>query len=352
MDPLDKPRRIFPNFYLGNYKSSQDRYVLYDFNISHILTVGVGMPAKFPDYFKYMVLDDVLDIEDQNIRKYFKDAYEFIETGRNKGTGVLVHCMSGVSRGPSFCAMYLMAKLQVPLEDAFDLVRYASPNMCPNDGFMHQLRGFEKRVKKMTNVTGNEASGSSSDNNSNNNNKVETSSDNSGNKSDSTRVDSVEAVVNTKSESLGKNEPKVEQEIPIVDKIDNNTPLQDLVSSLSIESPTLIQTPQIPTLTSSSIPDNTQTHTSTTVTETSSESNSVDSKNVQITDSSSSDNANGFPEAPNLRYCCRKCGRTVFTSEDIMEHRTGRGQDMFEWHKRVHNVPKSIVPACTSYFLN
>jgi protein-tyrosine phosphatase len=50
--------------------------------------------------------------------------------------------MAGVSRSATVCIAYILQKLKVSLEDAVGLVKDANPDICPNDGFMKQLKAY------------------------------------------------------------------------------------------------------------------------------------------------------------------------------------------------------------------
>lgn len=67
----------------------------------------------------------------------------FTEEARGQKKGVLVHCLAGVSRSVTITVAYLMAKLNMSLNDAFNLVRARKTNVAPNFHFMEQLHTFE-----------------------------------------------------------------------------------------------------------------------------------------------------------------------------------------------------------------
>lgn len=92
------------------------------------------------DDVKYLNID-VLDMENQNIKKHFDKCFKFIESGRRDGI-VLVHCSAGVSRAPTVCIAYLMKKLKLSLDDAMELVKDARPCTSPNPGFLLQLKDY------------------------------------------------------------------------------------------------------------------------------------------------------------------------------------------------------------------
>jgi protein-tyrosine phosphatase len=92
------------------------------------------------DDVKYLNVD-VLDMANQNIKKHFEKCFKFIEGGRRDGV-VLVHCNAGVSRAPTICVAYLMKKLKISYDDAFELVKDARPAIEPNPGFTLQLKEY------------------------------------------------------------------------------------------------------------------------------------------------------------------------------------------------------------------
>lgn len=69
------------------------------------------------------------------------------DEGRDNSKGVLVHCLAGVSRSVTITVAYLMYKLNLSLNDAFNLVRNRKSNIAPNFHFMEQLHNFEQELK-------------------------------------------------------------------------------------------------------------------------------------------------------------------------------------------------------------
>ena len=60
------------------------------------------------------------------------------------GSGVLVHCLAGISRSVTVTVAYLMARHAMSLNQAYDHVKRCKPNISPNFTFMGQLLDFEK----------------------------------------------------------------------------------------------------------------------------------------------------------------------------------------------------------------
>ncbi|KAB5519308.1 hypothetical protein DKX38_023627 [Salix brachista] len=121
----------------------------------------------------------IRDMESEDLLDYLDVCLDFIENSRKEGA-VLVHCFAGVSRRlssdpidecwkllrrpapelsspyglvPSFvffpCSAaiitaYLMKTEQLSLEDALESLRQSCESVCPNDGFLEQLKMFEE----------------------------------------------------------------------------------------------------------------------------------------------------------------------------------------------------------------
>ena len=68
------------------------------------------------------------------------------DEGRSKDEGVLVHCLAGISRSVTITMAYLMFKMNMSLNEAYDLVRSRKSNISPNFHFMGQLLDFERQL--------------------------------------------------------------------------------------------------------------------------------------------------------------------------------------------------------------
>jgi atypical dual specificity phosphatase len=64
-----------------------------------------------------------------------------------KAGKIPVHCSAAVSRSPTIVAAYLMKKCDMSLKDALGLIIRARPAVCPNDGFLRQLKELEIRLR-------------------------------------------------------------------------------------------------------------------------------------------------------------------------------------------------------------
>lgn len=140
----DFPVLILPHLFLGNAATSEDSEALSRHSIEYILNVTADLPNVFEDSgsIKYMQIP-IADHWKENLASFFPKAIEFIDEARSNEKGVLVHCLAGVSRSVTVTVAYLMYKLSLNLNDAFNMVRARKSNIAPNFHFMQQLYNFE-----------------------------------------------------------------------------------------------------------------------------------------------------------------------------------------------------------------
>uniref|UniRef100_A0A673U0A4 Dual specificity phosphatase 19 n=1 Tax=Suricata suricatta TaxID=37032 RepID=A0A673U0A4_SURSU len=63
---------------------------------------------------------------------------------KHKDGVVFVHCNAGVSRAAAIVIGFLMNSEEISFTSAFTLVKNARPSICPNTGFMQQLRTYQE----------------------------------------------------------------------------------------------------------------------------------------------------------------------------------------------------------------
>nr|XP_004660276.1 dual specificity protein phosphatase 19 [Jaculus jaculus] len=134
---------VKPWLLLGSQDAAHDLEVLRKFKVTHILNVAYGVENAFLKEFTYKSIS-ILDLPETNILSYFPECFEFIEQAKMKDGVVLVHCNAGVSRAAAIVIGFLMASEELSLSSAFTLVKNARPSVCPNAGFMEQLRLYEE----------------------------------------------------------------------------------------------------------------------------------------------------------------------------------------------------------------
>ncbi|KAJ8782103.1 hypothetical protein J1605_010433 [Eschrichtius robustus] len=190
------PVQILPNLYLGSARDSANVESLAKLGIRYILNVTPNLPNLFEKNgdFHYKQIP-ISDHWSQNLSQFFPEAIAFIGSaaspeppgragtalrgpgsagaapqlggppGRpppaphagplcpyldealSQNCGVLVHCLAGVSRSVTVTVAYLMQKLHLSLNDAYDLVKRKKSNISPNFNFMGQLLDFERSLR-------------------------------------------------------------------------------------------------------------------------------------------------------------------------------------------------------------
>ncbi|XP_071314462.1 protein phosphatase Slingshot homolog 3 isoform X2 [Trachinotus anak] len=141
MAQMDKPSKIFDYLYLGSEWNAANFEELQKNNIGYILNVTREIDNFFPESFSYMNIR-VYDVEATDLLSHWTDTYNFINTARDSGQAVLVHCKMGVSRSASTVIAYAMKQQQWPLDMALTYVRDRRSIVKPNEGFMKQLQTY------------------------------------------------------------------------------------------------------------------------------------------------------------------------------------------------------------------
>ncbi|XP_044299567.1 dual specificity protein phosphatase 9 [Varanus komodoensis] len=145
--PPSFPVQILPNLFLGSARDSANMDTLAKLGIHYILNVTPNLPNLFEKNgdFHYKQIP-ISDHWSQNLSQFFPEAIEFIDEALSRNCGILVHCLAGISRSVTVTVAYLMQKLNLSLNDAYDLVKRKKSNISPNFNFMGQLLDFEKSL--------------------------------------------------------------------------------------------------------------------------------------------------------------------------------------------------------------
>ncbi|KAF9579834.1 dual specificity phosphatase 12 [Lunasporangiospora selenospora] len=131
-------QEIVPGLFLSGSQAAQNREILNENGITHVIQVTDILTPKFPGEFIYKLIT-VPDLDETNLIKHFAATYKFIQEAIDNGKKVLVHCMAGASRSVTIVCAYLMKTKQISTEEAIALVRELRPIADPNNGFRAQL---------------------------------------------------------------------------------------------------------------------------------------------------------------------------------------------------------------------
>ncbi|KII86714.1 hypothetical protein PLICRDRAFT_265916 [Plicaturopsis crispa FD-325 SS-3] len=133
-----------PYLYIGPRISTSASF-LSSHHITHVLSIGATPQSSLPNvtYHRLSLSDDHTSSIDQVVADASKiiDAVAATPSGR-----VLVHCSAAVSRSPTIVTAYLVTKQGMPLKAALGLLVAARPAICPNPGFIAQLKALELKT--------------------------------------------------------------------------------------------------------------------------------------------------------------------------------------------------------------
>jgi hypothetical protein len=139
------PQQLADGLFIGDFSTALQTKALVHANIKFILTVMDDEGPLYPELFNYQIVN-IPDDEDADLLRHLPQCHSFIEEAIKQKVGVLVHCAAGVSRSASVCISYLMKSQGKSLMESFAHVKKVRPIINPNDGFMEQLRQFEKQL--------------------------------------------------------------------------------------------------------------------------------------------------------------------------------------------------------------
>ena len=136
--------KITDKIYLGEKEGLKDPEYFSQEKITHVLSL-LDFEFSLPDELN--LVHKLISIEDDsksNLLKIIKECIKYIE----KSDKIFIHCMYGVSRSPSIVIAYLMWKTHCSFDDTYFFVKNRREFVEPNDGFIEQLKLFEKLIKK------------------------------------------------------------------------------------------------------------------------------------------------------------------------------------------------------------
>eukprot|EP00466_Bigelowiella_natans_P019488 jgi/Bigna1/144388/aug1.87_g19096 len=130
--------------WLGNLAQARKQSWLTEKGITHVCCITQwGEGAKFfPSNFEYFAID----IEDKpgcDLLQHLEQAVSFIEEAIEEGGKVYVHCNQGRSRSGTVVVAYFIRKYHLSVEAALKRVQEKRPVVCPNEGFLLQLRQWQ-----------------------------------------------------------------------------------------------------------------------------------------------------------------------------------------------------------------
>ncbi|XP_027595676.1 dual specificity protein phosphatase 13-like [Pipra filicauda] len=146
--------QVWPNIYLGDAWAARSKTTLQSLNITHILNAADG-PYSIntgAKYYEDLQIEyygvEAFDDPSFDLSIFFYDAANFIGQALNSSGGkVFVHCAMGVSRSATLVLAFLMIHENMTLVDALKTVG-AHRDICPNSGFLSQLRDLDIKLNE------------------------------------------------------------------------------------------------------------------------------------------------------------------------------------------------------------
>lgn len=139
---------------LGDINSANNVDMLDDKHVGHVISClsdkkyHTTLVHQWSDMLQIDITNIVIrDSEDEDISKYFHMVSSIIDDNMENGIITLVHCMAGISRSASLVIAFIMRSRGIGYDDAFNEVRRLRKCIDPNDGFVRQLRTYEKKLR-------------------------------------------------------------------------------------------------------------------------------------------------------------------------------------------------------------
>lgn len=139
--------QVMPGLFLGSQDPAVSVEILKQYDIRHILSVGIDLSVKFEGITYDHI--NLLDLPECEIMIPLESCFGIINNHRHEN--VFVHCNAGVSRSPTVIIAYLMAEQNISFDEAYDQVKRVRRCIRPNDGFIRQLKTFELRKRQSAN---------------------------------------------------------------------------------------------------------------------------------------------------------------------------------------------------------
>ncbi|XP_067101507.1 dual specificity protein phosphatase 13B-like [Osmerus mordax] len=143
---------VFPRIYIGDMYAAKDKRTLAALVITHVVNAADG---KFnvntgPSFYRGTQITyhgvEAFDMPSFDMSPFFYSSAKFIRTALSTPTGkVFVHCAMGLSRSATLVLAYLLIHEGMTLVEAIKVVS-TSRNICPNAGFLEQLRALDKQL--------------------------------------------------------------------------------------------------------------------------------------------------------------------------------------------------------------
>ena len=139
---------IIDNVFLGSYWDSMCPQIIDGNNIRYVISVSYECNSM-PHYNHYKpdaVLHQRYDIlGDQDMKPFiFETIYQTIKQAQQEGKGVLIHCVHGMHRSPTFVLYYLLRRYQATIDESLNYLKQRRPVVDPPINYLNLLLTLPK----------------------------------------------------------------------------------------------------------------------------------------------------------------------------------------------------------------
>jgi len=138
---------VTPQLFIGSRKDASNKELLRSLGINTIVNATKDCPHHFEtdSSFNYFRVP-VKDTWNQDLPSYFPGCFQFIDSMKNEGNKILIHCTAGISRSATLTIAYIMFSEKECLSNAYTYVKNKRPAISPNLDFMGELQQYEKTL--------------------------------------------------------------------------------------------------------------------------------------------------------------------------------------------------------------
>ncbi|KAM9817009.1 LOW QUALITY PROTEIN: dual specificity phosphatase 29-like [Neosynchiropus ocellatus] len=146
--PTGAVNKIWPNLYIGDATTAQNKRLLEDLGVTHVVNAADGAQhiSTGPQFYQDTSIEyhgvEASDSRNFDLRPFFTSTADFIHDALKENGTVLVHCARGISRSATLVLAFLMIKEHLTLLEAVLTVR-EHRNVLPNAGFLEQLQELD-----------------------------------------------------------------------------------------------------------------------------------------------------------------------------------------------------------------
>lgn len=136
---------VLPFLYLGSAYNARFAETLTANGITHVLNVASNCPTMEHKGIEMRHVSVSYRYKGEASLTQFDSLFDFIDSAKESGGKVLVHCMRGNSRSVCVVLCYLIARHNKSLEQAYTHVKRRRPRMKPVEAVEQKAMKFEER---------------------------------------------------------------------------------------------------------------------------------------------------------------------------------------------------------------